>query len=113
MTDQEFIAATGKVSHDEALELIKGYCRHAHKSGPVPTLHIPPDLTKDPDLRLSSYILQMRELETERDALAAAVADAEVALDAIIAVLSHQPADREKAQAALDRFRNRGKAPTP
>jgi phage shock protein A len=53
-----------------------------------------------------------KALTAERDALARAVADAEVALGAMESMLWYWP-QTSKGKAALERFRNRGKAPTP
>jgi hypothetical protein len=64
MTDEELMKATGKISHEEAKQILSRLCKSHFKQAKGALISIPADPIRDDDLRMSSYILQCERMRT-------------------------------------------------
>lgn len=62
MTDEELMKATGKISHEEAKEIVSRLFTSHFKGPNGAQISIPANPAWDDDLRMSSYILQCERL---------------------------------------------------
>ena len=65
-------AKTGKISHDEARAMLSRFINsHFKNAGEHARASIPVDFTRDDDVRMTAYIVQMRKRDATIDALTA------------------------------------------